>query len=75
MVNCYACGDYCCTTKSKYVIILEFTHFCDFFSFNKIAENRQEKVLIKKISVAVAFEVVTRDTKISDEKLNDDPIE
>ena len=41
---CFNCGDHTCgdcgvATKKGYVEILEFTHFVEFFSFNKIGEN------------------------------------
>ena len=43
--------------------VLVFTHFCQFCSFERISENRKEKKLIHKITVAVAFEVDTQNTK------------
>ena len=36
------CGDCGVATKEKYVEILEFTHFVEFFSFRKIGENHKE---------------------------------
>ena len=36
-------GDCGRTTQKGYVEILEFTHFVEFFSFNRIAENHKEK--------------------------------
>ena len=36
-----ACGDSSCTTSDRYVKILEFRHFVEFFSFNRIAENHK----------------------------------
>ena len=35
------CGDCGRTTQKGYVEILEFTHFVEFFSFNRIAENHK----------------------------------
>lgn len=55
--------------------ILEFTHFVEFFSFNKIGENHKEKELVQKITVAVAFELETGNTKNPDIKVNMDTIE
>ena len=51
------------TTTHKYLTILEFTHFCEFFTFNKIDENHKEKSIVHKITVNVALELVTRNTK------------
>ena len=62
-------------TKSELVEILEFTHFVEFFSFNKIGENHKEKELVQKITVAVAFELETGNTKNPDIKVNMDTIE
>ena len=39
-LSCRDCGR---TTQKGYVEILEFTHFVEFFSFNRIAENHKEK--------------------------------
>ena len=50
-------------TKRRYIEILEFTHFCRFYSFDKIGDNHKEKNMMHKISVVVAFEVETVDTK------------
>ena len=57
-----ACGDDCSTTSNKYVEILEFTHFCRFFSFENIGPNQKEKVLYDRVTVVVAYRVDTRDT-------------
>ncbi len=43
--------------------ILEFTHFVDFMTFNRLGDYRREKELVRKISVAVVFELKTMDTK------------
>ena len=56
------CGDDCSTTSNKYVEILEFTHFCRFFSFENIGPNQKEKVLYDRVTVVVAYRVDTRDT-------------
>ncbi|MCR5691099.1 MAG: recombinase family protein [Eubacterium sp.] len=58
------CGDDCRTTKSKFVTILEFTHFVDYNSFIKISENHKEKIGINKFTVVVAFKLETGDTNI-----------
>ena len=47
-------------------------HFCEFFSFNYVEENRKEKLLIQKITVAVAFELETGNTKNPEVKVNMD---
>ena len=77
---CFNCGDHTCgdcgsANKAEYLTILEFTHFCEFFSFNYVEENRKEKTLIQKITVAVAFELETGNTKNPDIKVNMDTIE
>ena len=59
----YACGDCGVATKEKYVEILEFTHFVEFFSFRKIGENHKEKSLVKKVTVVVALDLGTGNTK------------
>ena len=69
------CGDCGSANKAEYLTILEFTHFCEFFSFNYVEENRKEKTLIQKITVAVAFELETGNTKNPDIKVNMDTIE
>ena len=56
------CGDDCSTTSNQYVEILEFTHFCRFFSFENIGPNQKEKVLYDRVTVVVAYRVDTRDT-------------
>ena len=66
-----ACGDCSVATKKRYLEILEFTHFCRFYSFDKIGDNHKEKNLIHKISVVVAFEVETVDTKNDIQKNKD----
>ena len=57
------CGDGGKTTKETYLEILEFTHFVDFFSFNRLEENHKEKVLVNKVTVMVALDLGTGDTK------------
>lgn len=61
-INC-SCGDCGVATKEKYVEILEFTHFVEFFSFRKIGENHKEKSLVKKVTVVVALDLETGNTK------------
>ena len=57
------CGDCGVATKEEYVEILEFTHFVEFFSFRKIGENHKEKSLVKKVTVVVALDLGTGNTK------------
>ena len=59
-----ACGDCGRTTKERYLEILEFTHFVEFFSFNKIGENHKEKLLVQEVTVVVALDLGTGNTKI-----------
>lgn len=61
-----SCGDCGKTTKETYLEILEFTHFVDFFSFNRLEENHKEKVLVNKVTVVVALDLGTGNTKILD---------
>lgn len=42
---------------------LAFTHFVEFFSFRKIGENHKEKSLVKKVTVVVALDLGTGNTK------------
>ena len=58
--TCRDCG---VVTKEKYVEILEFTHFVEFFSFKRIGENHKEKSLVKKVTVVVALDLGTGNTK------------
>lgn len=58
--TCGVCG---VATKGEYVEILEFTHFVEFFSFRKIGENHKEKSLVKKVTVVVALDLGTGNTK------------
>lgn len=58
-----SCGDCGRTTKERYLEILEFTHFVEFFSFNKIGENHKEKLLVQKVTVVVALDLDTGNTK------------
>ena len=54
------------TPKERYLKILEFTHFVEFFSFKKIGENHKEKSLVKKVTVVVALDLGTGNTKNSE---------
>jgi len=63
------------TTTHKYLTILVFTHFVEFFTFNRIDENRREKELIQKITVSVALEVETGNTKNPDIKVDMETID
>ena len=60
------CGDCGSTTQKGYVEILEFTHFVEFFSFNRIAENHKEKELVRKVTVVVALDLGCGNTKNSE---------
>ena len=60
------CGDCGGTTQKGYVKILEFKHFVEFFSFNKIGENRREKELVRKVTVVVALALGCGNTKNSE---------
>lgn len=64
--NLDACGDCGVATKKRYVEILEFTHFVEFFSFNKIGENHKEKELVRKVTVVVALDLGCGNTKNSE---------
>ena len=66
MVIYVPCGDCGVATKEEYVEILEFTHFVEFFSFRKIGENHKEKSLVKKVTVVVALDLGTGNTKNSE---------
>ena len=57
------CGDDGVATETRYIEILEFTHFVEFFSFRKIGENHKEKSLVKKVTVVVALDLGTGNTK------------
>ena len=59
----FSCGDCGVDTKERYVEILEFTHFVDFFSFNRLEENHKEKVLINKVTVVVGLDLGMGNTK------------
>ena len=59
----FPCGDCGGTTKERYLEILEFTHFVEFFSFNKIGENHKEKILVQRVTVVVALDLGTGNTK------------
>ena len=61
-----ACGDCGGTTQKGYVEILEFTHFVEFFSFNRIAENHKEKELVRKVTVVVALDLGCGNTNNSE---------
>ena len=44
----------------------QFTHFVEFFSFNKIGENHKEKELVRKVTVVVALDLGCGNTKNSE---------
>ena len=58
-----ACGDCGVDTKDRYLEILEFTHFVEFYSFNYVGENHKEKVLVRRVTVVVALDLDTGNTK------------
>ena len=58
-----SCGDGGGTTQKGYVEILEFKHFVEFFSFNKIGENHKEKIPVQRVTVVVALDLGTGNTK------------
>ena len=60
------CGDCGRTTQKGYVEILEFTHFVELFSFNRIAENHKEKELVRKVTVVVALDLGCGNTNNSE---------
>ena len=49
--------DYLYLSKVTPLAINEFTHFVEFFSFNRIAENHKEKELVRKVTVVVALDL------------------
>lgn len=54
------------TPKERYLKILEFRHFVEFFSFNKIGENHREKELVRKVTVVAALDLGCWNTKNSE---------
>lgn len=54
-----ACGDCGRTTTQKYVEILEFTHFTEFWTFNEVGINHKEKVQVRKVEVSVVLDLNT----------------
>ena len=54
-----SCGDGGWTTTQKYVEILEFTHFTDFWTFNEVGVNHKEKVQVRKVEVSVVLDLDT----------------
>ena len=52
-----ACGDDCRTTKGRYLKILEFTHFAQFYSFSCDSEIGRKKELIRSVKVVVAVDL------------------
>lgn len=57
------CGDCGVDTKDKYLEILEFTHFVDFFSFTCVGKNHKRKELVRKLTVVVALDLGCGNTK------------
>ena len=54
------------TPKERYLKILEFRHFVEFFSFNKIGENHREKELVRKVTVVAALDLGCGNTNNSE---------
>lgn len=54
-----ACGDGGWTTTQKYVEILEFTHFTEFWTFHEVGVNHKEKVQVRKVEVSVVLDLDT----------------
>ena len=63
--SCRDCGS---TTTGRYLKILEFTHFTDFFSFESDGQNGKKKVQIRKITVEVVLDVGCVGTKNPDDE-------
>ena len=59
----YSCGDYCGTTKARYVEVLEFTHFVTMFEFDGGGHFRGNKHFITKINCSVIFDLGWRTHK------------
>ena len=55
----FSCGDGGRTTTQKYVEILEFTHFTEFWTFNEVGANHKEKVQVRKVEVSVVLDLDT----------------
>ena len=55
-----------CCYKENYVEILEFTHFTEFFTFTYDSDNSRKKELVREITVVVAVDLGTVDTKNSE---------
>ena len=41
----------------KYVEILEFTHFTEFWTFREVGVNHTEKVQVRNVEVSVVLEI------------------
>ena len=54
------------TPKERYLKSLDFRHFVEFFSFNKIGENHREKELVRKVTVVAALALGCGNTKNSE---------
>ena len=53
------CRDCSWTTTERYVEILEFTHFTEFWTFNEVGVNHKEKVQVRKVEVSVVLDLDT----------------
>ena len=59
IIRIHACGDSGWTTTERYVEILEFTHFTEFWTFNEVGVNHKEKVQVRKVEVSVVLDLDT----------------
>ena len=59
----WECGDCVKNTKGRYLEILEFTQFVEFFSFNVFDENHRKKALVRRVTVVVALDLDMENTK------------
>lgn len=62
------CGDYCKTTKTNYIEILEFTHFVKIFQFDGNGTNYRNKQLIDRVKVSVVVDLVSGNTCDSEDE-------
>lgn len=53
------CRDGSWTTTERYVEILDFTHFTEFWTFNEVGVNHKEKVQVRKVEVSVVLDLDT----------------
>lgn len=58
-----SCGNYSVDTKGKYVEILRFKLFHDYFAFEEDDQNNKRKVLKRYFNVSVGVDLVSGDTR------------